>query len=237
MDGLFDELEAARGSSASLSAEIATKQDIATLPAAVFGQGTNIESVDLDDYKADKIGRYYTKDGTQSATITNCPYKNAGGSLTVEAIADTANVEVGFIIQQTWKTNSSDAQTQTYIRKYRGDQVGWSAWMRIPCAFDDYLMSTQSLGASGSAYASIDLDTLKAPGVYRCTGSNSSNVSNKPTANNVAFVLTVRGTYNTSSFRQELMPADANNCDKIYVRNCVAGTWTSWYVFSGTVVS
>lgn len=213
---------------------IYTSFDISSLNLSeIYGYGTNIgdEADDLDNYKI--MGRYYTQNSTQSGRLENCPYKNAAGNLTVEYLADT---NVGVIVQQTWKVNSSDAQSQTYIRKWRGSSNQWSQWFRIPCAFDDFYMSSASLGAGD--YATVDLNDLKTPGVYRCTSSNATDqkISNRPTAEGIQFVLIVRGTYNTTSFRQELMPADSANADKIYVRNCVGGTWTGWYVFTGTAV-
>lgn len=199
----------------------------------VYGYGTNIgaEADDLDNYKT--IGRYYTQNSTQSGRLNHCPYTAAAGNLTVEELADT---NVGIIVQQTWKVNSSDAQSQTYIRKWRGSSNQWSQWFRIPCAFDDFYMSSASLGTGD--YATVDLNNLKTPGVYRCTSSNATDqkISNRPTAEGIQFILIVRGTYNTTSFRQELTPVDSANADKIYVRNCVGGTWTGWYVFTGAAV-
>lgn len=228
MDDLFDELEAARGSSASLSAEIATKQDIATLPAAVFGQGTNIESVDLDDFKADKIGRYYTGNGTQTATLTNCPYTSAAGSLMVEEIATGSGTGEHYVLQ-TWEVNGADYQYQKYTRKWRGSSNGWTPWYRIPVAFDDLMMPAVSLTGT------VDLNDYKGDayiGTYRCTTSNSANVSHQPASG--SFILTVRGLFNTSSFQQEIRyTGEPGN---IYLRNYTGGAWSSWYCISGTVV-
>ena len=208
----------------------------------IYGSGTNIgteEGVTVNLNNFTTPGRFYTANSTQSGRLSPCPYANAAGNLTVEQLCDISG---GTIIQQTWKANSSDAQSQTYIRKYRrisDDNWQWSQWFRIPCAFDDYYMATASLGASTGDYPTVDLNDLKTPGVYRCTSTNAldTKIGHKPTADNIQFVLTVRGTYNSTSFRQELMPVDSSNVDKIYIRNCVGGTWTSWYVFTGTVVS
>lgn len=234
MDALFDELEAARGSSASLSAEIATKQDIATLPSAVFGQGTNIASVDLDDYKADHIGRYYTNDASQSDTLTNCPYKSAAGNLCVEEIATGSSTSEHYVLQ-TWEVNGVDYQFQKYTRKWCGSAKGWTPWFRIPVAFDDLLQPATAL--TGTSAVHLDLDTYRGNayvGTYRCTTANSSNVDNHP-RQGYSFIMTIRGLFNSSSFQQEIRYTDEPG--NIYIRNYTSSNWTSWYKIQGTALT
>lgn len=238
MDGLFDELEAARGSSASLSAEIATKQDIATLPAAVFGQGTNIESVDLDDYKSDHIGRYYTGNGTQSDTLTNCPYKSAAGNLTVEEIATGSGTGEHYVLQ-TWEVNGADYQYQKFTRKWRGSSNGWTPWYRIPVAFDDLMQPATSL--VGTSAVHLDLDNYRGSayvGTYRCTTANSVLVDHHPRQDpqqGYSFIMTVRGLFNSSSFQQEIRYTDEPG--NIYLRNYTSSAWSSWYKIQGTALT
>jgi hypothetical protein len=234
MDDLFDELVAARGDSASLAAEIATKQDAAALPAAVFGQGTNIESVDLDDYKSDHIGRYYTGNATQSDTLTNCPYKSAAGNLTVEEIATGSGTGEHYVLQ-TWEVNGADYQYQKFTRKWRGSSNGWTPWYRIPVAFDDLMQPATAL--VGTSAVHLDLDDYRGNayvGTYRCTTSNSSLVDHHP-RQGYSFIMTVRGLFNSSSFQQEVRYTDEPG--NIYLRNYTSSNWSSWYKIQGTALT
>lgn len=192
----------------------------------VYGYGTNIgaETGDLDSYTT--IGRYYTQNSTQSGRLNHCPYTSAAGNLTVEEIADT---NVGTILQQTWKTNSSDGQYQEYVRKYRGTSLGWTDWFRVPMAYDDLMMPVNSFSGS------IDLDTMHAAsnvGTYRATTSASTNITHQPSSG--SFILIIRGLFNTSSFQQEIQYTGQPGA--FYRRTYTEGAWSSWYKFEGTAV-
>ena len=192
----------------------------------VYGPGIQISNVDLNDYKEDMIGIYWTEDSTESGTLTNCPYTGAAGQLTVQEICIASN-NVGPIIQQTWKVNSAGT-AQTYIRKWRGSSNGWTQWFRIPIAYDDLQMPLNSFSGS------IDLNNYQGAnyiGTYRATTGASSNITNQPSSG--PFILFVRGLFNTTTFQQEIRYT--NEPDKIYIRNYNSG-WSSWYVFTGTAV-
>lgn len=196
----------------------------------VFGTGVMISNVDLNDYKENFIGQYYTQNSGGSASLTNCPYVGAAGHLTVQelAVVPVPNSDPETYIVQTWSTASGDGQYQTYQRKYRGG-YGWTPWFRLPVAYDDLMMPVNSFSGS------IDLNDYHGAsyiGTYRATTSASNNVNHQPSSG--SFILIIRGLFNTSSFQQEIQYTGQPGV--IYKRNYTEGAWSSWYKFEGTAV-
>lgn len=196
----------------------------------VFGMGVRISNVDLNDYKENLLGQYYTENAAGSASLDNCPYVGTAGHLTVQelALVPVVGSDPETYIVQTWSTASGEGQYQTYQRKYRGG-YGWTPWFRLPVAYDDLMMPAVSLSGS------IDLNDYHGAnyiGTYRATTGNSSNVSHQPSTG--SFILIIRGLFNTSSFQQEIQYTGQPGV--IYKRNYTEGAWSSWYKFEGTAV-
>lgn len=87
----------------------------------------------------------------------------------------------------------------------------------------------------GTSDAHEDLDNYTEPGVYFCRNStNAGYVDNKPVGGS-GFRLTVENISGTNTFRQTFIkPTDPS---KTYIRHYSTSTWSSWYVFEGTVLS
>ena len=159
-----------------------------------------------------------------SATIQNTPWTASGFSVkTVNYITDSAVFQ--FLLPNT--------TTGKWYRRRYGSGT-WADWVEFDAAAEEVILGpgTEIIGTSAKHQ---DLNNYTTPGVYYCrSNTNAGYVDNKPLGGS-GFRLTVENISGTNTFRQTFIkPTEAG---KMYVRHYSTSTWSSWYVFEGTVLT
>lgn len=182
IDACVDEVVAARGTSASLGAEIATKQDALTFDSAptadssnpvtsagiktavdakasksdIFGLGTAIASGDdMDNYKT--LGVFYCSTAGIAASLYNCP-----SSYTFRLEVKTTNGNARFLqtLYEAVPSGSLAGQIAVYRRAYTAS--GWGNWYKFEGTVVQPVNVPVSLNANLQTMGSPDI-TLDNP--------------------------------------------------------------------------
>lgn len=215
IDAILDDVVSAKGESASLTAEVASKTTIEGAIEGVYGIGTAIAlDSDLDDITT--AGAYYSDSQNTSASLSNCPHAASGFQLFV-------TLPYGVNVHQILYPISAGGNGSFYKRVKTPD--GWQAWAKFT-----------SYGLGTKIAVSTDLDTLSQPGVYYWSPANAQQtVTNSPTQK--IFVMTVKCTNGSTRYLQEITTAPVDGEIIVYKRAYTQQGWKSWYKFEGTVVS
>lgn len=210
IDDNIDEVVAARGTSASLSDEIASKTTIE----GVYGVGTAIAlNSDLDDIV--DAGVYYSDSATTSASLSNCPH-------TASIFQMFVYLPYGVNVHQILYPISAGGNSFYYKRIKTTS--GWGAWTK----FSSYGMGT-------AIAANTDLDTVTVPGMYYCNNATTAaGLSHCPVS--TLFHMEVKCTTASTRFLQEITVAASASAPTTYKRIYTSGGWSAWYKFEGVAV-
>lgn len=209
IDDNIDEVVAARGTSTSLSDEIASKTTIE----GVYGVGTAITSgSDLDDIMT--AGAYYSDSATTSASLSNCPHTSSIFHMFVY-------IPYGVNVHQFLFPVSAGGNG--YFYKRLKTTSGWTSWAKI-----------SSYGLGTAITASTDLNTITMPGMYYCNNATTvAGLLHCPVS--TLFHMEVKCTTGSARYLQEI--TTAADAPTVYRRLYTSTGWQSWYKFEGTVVS
>lgn len=229
IDACIDDVDAAKGTSASLAAAMTAESTAradadAALQTAVdgkasvsdiYGVGTAIAlNSDLDDIT--EAGVYYSDSATTSASLSNCPH-------TASIFHMFVFIPYGVNVHQILYPISAGGNG--YYYKRIKTTSGWTTWTRFI-----------SYGLGSAITQGTDLDSLTMPGTYYCnTAQIAGSLSHCPT--NTLFKMDVKCTTGSSRFIQEISTSPATGEITLYKRVYTSSGWQSWYRFEGTVVS
>lgn len=197
---------------------------------------------DLDDCTG--FGRWYSANGTMSATLKNTPHTAAGFALINIPITDSTTYFTQFLI-----SNSSSAAYALYCRRHNAN--GWNPWARLTGADATTslsgLMSATDKGRLNDLYdyvltrgtelkAGDDLDKLITVGRwYSLSATVSAGLINTPyTASGFGLINVVVN--NTATYIQQfLLPSNDSASQILYKRRWRTATdgWGDWVRVTG----
>ena len=191
--------------------------------------GSSSKHIDLNDYlTSDRVGIYYTVDGTYTGYLDNCPH--SGSSIRLEVS------KAGGYISQMIFTNNESNQVIYRRTAVEGDSTKIGAWKRFNNR-DEIPLDIYGFGTATTLDSTANANGLTTPGVYVLNSNSNDSITNFPLKNK-AFKLVVEYVNGTTRYRQTFYPLDST-CT-YYVRMKTAdgeNGWGAWYQFSGTAVS
>lgn len=188
--------------------------------------GSSSKHIDLNDYlTSDRVGIYYTVDGTYTGYLDNCPH--SGSSIRLEVS------KAGGYISQMIFTNNESNQIIYRRTAVEGDSTKIGAWKRFNNR-DDEIDDIYGLGPNTTIgdTANLNSSAYEIPGVYRRAASSSTNVLNCP-VKDAAFKLVVEYVNSDVRVRQTIYPLYTTS--RYYVRIKTGGGWQQWYRFDSTI--
>lgn len=212
IDSAVNEVIAARGSEASLSARLAAI--VSGCIEDCYGVGTQISTNGTVDIT--QLGRFYCTNAATAATVTGAPWKDSGffGYTERSIAAADRYIQVAF---------RNDDNFRVAKRRYIGT---WQPWSYID-TYDE-----------GNAIPdSANLNDYTRGGKYYGGNSAGNSVLNLPVANgsfNFSLEVKIASPVNTLQYLTILRTADD---PYIYKRRYYNGSWGSWYRYEGASVA
>lgn len=227
IDALLDELVAARGEYASLSAALAAKagtddiSNLRTLLDSKIQYGTGVELTATQDNPIDlntitTAGTYFATTGDLTY-ITNAPFAPNGTlnpiRLDVIALASGRRQQI---------VRPTGGSGDVFVRNNLSGT--WGAWRNL-----------NTFGLAQGIATGADLNDYIVPGVYYCNAATSSGLSNNPYMSG-AIKLYVEYLNSDSRYIQKLIPSKSDTF-QIFYRQYTDRGWGAWYLFEGTQVT
>lgn len=173
------------------------------------------ENADMDTYTTP--GNYYVISNTQAATLSNSPFENNAFILKVEYANGVTYP------RQIFTEYSTGRKAIRFISSSGGS---WSDWL--------YFSDDATLFAGTTIQSGDDMNDYTTPGIYYSISMTISST-----------LLNLPETFG-SGFSMLVFSLNANNIQVIYLgggggtiytRSSTSSGWSSWYKFSGTVIS
>ena len=196
------------------------------------------ETLDLDDLP---VGKYRVTTTAAAGRITHAPFTNASYCI----ICEKTSVDA-YMRQIVYRALSANDQDIIYIRHYRGTSSGvyqgWSEWYEykgtVQGGTPDYLTDIYGRGTAipaGTVEVPVTLDDYTTLGTYYCSSTATAGTIGNVPGTAAPFRLEVKHYIATSTVLQELYKT--SEPENVYRRKLQSGTWSSWYLFTGTVVT
>lgn len=196
------------------------------------------DTLDLDDLP---VGKYRVTTTAAAGRILHAPFTNASYCI----ICEKTSVDA-YMRQIVYRALSANDQDMYYVRHYRGTSSGayhgWSEWYEYKGTAQggtpDYMTDILGRGTAipeGTQDTPVSLDDYVDVGTYYCSSTAIAQTIGNVPATAAPFRLEVKHYIATSTVMQTLYKT--SEPENIYLRKKQSNAWSSWYVFTGQVVT
>lgn len=210
---------------------------------AVYDLSTVLDPEEGETYDLNNlpVGKYRITTTAAAERIVHAPFTNASYCI----ICEKTSVDA-YMRQIVYRALSANDQDIVYIRHYRGTSSGvyqgWSEWYEYKGTAQggtpDYLSDIYGRGEAipaGTVEVPVTLDDYKTLGTYYCSSTATAGTIGNVPGTAAPFRLEVKHYIATSTVLQVLYKT--SEPEKIYQRKLQSGTWSSWYIFTGTALT
>lgn len=204
--------------------------DAEKLTATVLAENADCNDCITDSTSGNNV-RKWSASAAVLATMTNLP-TFLDEDVEAAEIQYTATESGGY---QTLCTVSPTTGLAIFIRAYLSGS--FTGWRKIIDNQNTQHIYRIAYGGGENIPASSDLNDYKTVGRYYAGASASSTISNRPESLNYGFNVTVSSIFDLSRVKQTVYYNTPNTNGQYYERYYTSSGWSSWYKYSGEVVS
>lgn len=188
---------------------------------------TSISSGDLDNYYTP--GTYTVMTSSAASNIDNMPCSTGGRLEIISVLYSESTQSSARRLMQIYYANGTAGNI--FIRSWSGSS--WGTWGKIAKQADiDTLTSAIEVH---TLTVNSNLNTISEDGVYISASSAiTNNITGSPFTG-AGFVMQMYSHSNTGKI--QIVFKGGNTAGMIYTRTSTSSGWSSWYSYSGTIVS